>query len=66
MNDELQALCYLAGANSIFLGDKLLTTANPDKSDYYKLLNKLGLKSLDPDEARAIHARAGEEVVTLV
>ena len=61
MNDELQALCYLAGANSIFLGDKLLTTANPDSSDDYRLLNKLGLTSLDPDQARAIHARSGEE-----
>lgn len=61
MNEELQALCYLAGANSIFLGDKLLTTPNPDTSDDYKLLNKLGLASLDPDEARAIHERAGRE-----
>src|SRR5690606_40280069 len=30
MNDELQALCFLAGANSIFHGEKLLTTGNPD------------------------------------
>lgn len=65
MNDELQAMCYLAGANSIFLGDKLLTTANPDTSDDYKLLNKLGLTSLDPDDARAIHARADEEAASL-
>ncbi len=66
MNDELQALCYLAGANSIFLGDKLLTTANPDSSDDYKLLNKLGLTSLDPNEARAIHARADREAPSVV
>ncbi|MHA1109442.1 MAG: biotin synthase BioB [Alphaproteobacteria bacterium] len=33
MSDELQALCFLAGANSIFLGDKLLTTANPAEND---------------------------------
>jgi biotin synthase len=64
MNDELQALCYLAGANSIFLGDKLLTTANPDSSDDYRLLNKLGLTSLEPDQARAIHARSDEEAST--
>jgi len=64
MNDELQALCYLAGANSIFLGDKLLTTANPDSSDDYRLLNKLGLTSLDPDQARAIHARSDAEAST--
>jgi biotin synthase len=30
MSDELQALCFLAGANSIFYGEKLLTTGNPD------------------------------------
>ena len=65
MNEELQALCYLAGANSIFLGDKLLTTANPSESDDYALLNKLGLKSLDPDDARAIHARAEEKAASL-
>ena len=33
MSDELQALCFLAGANSIFLGDKLLTTPNPERSE---------------------------------
>ena len=51
MNEELQALCFLAGANSIFVGDKLLTTANPDRNDDFQLLEKLGLSSLDPDEA---------------
>lgn len=62
MNDELQTLCYLAGANSIFLGDKLLTTENPSQSDDRKLLDRLGLHSLDPDDARAIHAAAdGQE-----
>ena len=30
MSEELQALCFLAGANSIFYGDKLLTTSNPE------------------------------------
>ena len=63
MNEELQALCYLAGANSIFLGDKLLTTGNPDRNEDFSLLDKLGLKSLDPDDARAIHARADEEQI---
>ncbi|WOO41821.1 biotin synthase BioB [Rubellicoccus peritrichatus] len=58
MNDEMQALCYLAGANSIFLGDKLLTTANPEKSDDRQLLDRLGLHPLHPDTARAIHAKA--------
>jgi len=61
MNDELQALCYLAGANSIFLGEKLLTTANPDATDDRQLLDKLGLHPLNPDDARAIHASADAE-----
>jgi len=55
MSDEMQALCYLAGANSIFLGDKLLTTPNPDKADDFALLNRLGLHDLHPDDARKIH-----------
>lgn len=46
MNDEAQALCFLAGANSIFMGDKLLTTNNPDVDDDLKLLNRLGLKAM--------------------
>lgn len=58
MSDETQALCFLAGANSIFLGDKLLTTKNPDKNDDFALLNRLGLHELDPQTAREIHARA--------
>jgi biotin synthase len=66
MNDELQALCFLAGANSVFLGDKLLTTANPSESSDHELLNKLGLKSLAPDDARAIHAKADEQAASLV
>ena len=46
MNDEAQALCFLAGANSIFMGDKLLTTKNPEVDDDFKLLNRLGLKAM--------------------
>lgn len=63
MNDELQALCFAAGANSIFLGDKLLTTDNPSQADDFRLLAKLGLKALDPAVARQIHADASEENV---
>jgi len=44
MTDELQALCFLAGANSIFYGEKLLTTENPDASDDMALFDKLGIK----------------------
>jgi len=43
MTDELQALCFLAGANSIFYGEKLLTTGNPDTARDDALFEKLGL-----------------------
>ncbi len=45
MTDEMQALCFFAGANSIFLGDKLLTTGNPDVDSDRKLFNRLGLQA---------------------
>lgn len=44
MSKETQALCFLAGANSIFYGEKLLTTANPEKNEDVELLNSLGIK----------------------
>jgi biotin synthase len=43
MSDEMQALCFLAGANSIFYGEKLLTTGNPDTARDDALFEKLGL-----------------------
>jgi len=43
MSDETQALCFLAGANSIFYGDKLLTTDNPDENHDQLLFKKLGI-----------------------
>jgi biotin synthase len=46
MSDELQALCFMAGANSIFLGEKLLTTANPGRNDDFALMDRLGLHPL--------------------
>nr|WP_246475516.1 biotin synthase BioB [Diaphorobacter ruginosibacter] len=45
LGEAVQALCFLAGANSIFYGDKLLVTGNPEASDDAKLLNKLGLRT---------------------
>jgi len=45
MTDELQALCFLAGANSIFIGDVLLTTKNPQRNRDAELLDRLGIKS---------------------
>ena len=43
MSEETQALCFLAGANSIFYGDTLLTTPNPDQNQDMELLAKLGI-----------------------
>jgi biotin synthase len=45
MGEAVQAMCFLAGANSIFYGDKLLTTDNPEASDDRALLDKLGLQT---------------------
>ena len=45
MTDELQALCFLAGANSIFIGDVLLTTKNPQTTRDANLLDRLGISS---------------------
>jgi biotin synthase len=44
LSDEAQALCFLAGANSIFMGDKLLTTPNPEVNDDRRLFDKLGMR----------------------
>ncbi|HEY4204864.1 MAG TPA: biotin synthase BioB, partial [Xanthobacteraceae bacterium] len=52
MTDELQALCFVAGANSIFIGDVLLTTKNPQTDRDTNLLQRLGIKS-QLDAARA-------------
>ena len=46
MSEEMQALCFLAGANSIFYGPKLLTTPNPARDSDMALLDKLGMKPM--------------------
>jgi len=53
MSDEQQALCFFAGANSIFYGDKLLTTENPDANDDLALIQRLGMniQALEQDPA---------------
>jgi len=43
LSQEAQALCFLAGANSVFLGDKLLTTPNPDADADHRMFENLGL-----------------------
>ena len=54
MGEAVQALCFLAGANSIFYGDKLLTTGNPETNEDAALLKKLGMTT------RAVAARAAQ------
>lgn len=44
MSSEMQALCFFAGANSIFYGEKLLTTPNPEKHEDFELMDELGLR----------------------
>lgn len=61
MSDEMQTLCFVAGANSIFLGDKLLTTENPETNEDLQLLSRLGLHPLDPKKAREFHAAGDNE-----
>ena len=65
MSDELQALCFAAGANSIFHGEKLLTTGNPDTERDQALFDRLGLVPMPVTEAepdapggcgKAVHA----------
>jgi biotin synthase len=52
MNQEAQLLCMLAGANSLFFGEKLLTTGNPEYAADMALLDGAGLKPLEPDALR--------------
>lgn len=48
MSQEMQAMCFFAGANSIFYGDKLLTTANPSADSDVELLKHLGIHTQQP------------------
>ncbi|MGL6204790.1 MAG: biotin synthase BioB, partial [Giesbergeria sp.] len=56
LGEAVQALCFLAGANSIFYGDKLLVTGNPDANADLQLLQKLGLRSRQTQEEGAAPA----------
>ena len=57
MDDALQALCFAAGANSIFYGEKLLTTGNPDVEHDRRLFERLGLKPMEVEiEPGTVHA----------
>ncbi len=52
MSDEMQALCFFAGANSIFVGETLLTAENPGEDHDASLFRRLGLKSMELETAR--------------
>lgn len=58
MNDEMHALAYFAGANSIFYGEKLLTTANPEANKDLQLFRRLGIK---PEDRDVEHSDKSEE-----
>jgi biotin synthase len=63
MSDELQALCFFAGANSIFYGEKLLTTGNPDVEHDQKLFARLGVRPMEIEvETATVHAGIVEAV----
>jgi len=64
MSDELQALCFLAGANSIFYGEKLLTTGNPDVAADRDLFARLGLRPEAPRGTTAAVAAHGAAMAT--
>jgi len=49
MSEQTQALCFLAGANSIFYGPKLLTTPNPGRDRDRELMDRLGLSPMEPE-----------------
>jgi len=57
MSDEMQAMCFIAGANSVFYGEKLLTTGNPDVSRDDALFGRLGIR---PEEAACGRAAADD------
>lgn len=56
MSDELQALCFLAGANSMFYGEKLLTTPNPKVNGDTELFDRLGVVPLGAEDLNTLNA----------
>ncbi|MEW9799210.1 biotin synthase BioB [Alteromonas sp. CYL-A6] len=60
MNEQMQALCFMAGANSIFYGCKLLTTSNPDTHEDVLLFKKLGINT---ERTRAYSDEAHQQVL---
>jgi biotin synthase len=62
MNEQMQALCFFAGANSIFYGEKLLTTSNPEAEADRLLFTKLGIH---PQESRSVSDEAQTEAIAM-
>nr|WP_027311988.1 biotin synthase BioB [Balneatrix alpica] len=60
MNEQMQALCFMAGANSIFYGEKLLTTPNPEAHADKLLFNKLGIR---PESREGVSDEAHEQAL---
>ena len=60
LSDEAQALCFLAGANSIFAGDRLLTVKNSAEDHDQALMKKLGMRFLEVAHQTGFHAHACE------
>ena len=70
MSEELQALCFVAGANSIFHGEKLLTTGNPDVAADQALFERLGLEAMPvagaaPEAPATVHADIVEPAIAV-
>lgn len=65
LTDEAQALCFLAGANSIFYGDKLLTTENPEAGHDEQLFAKLGIQMQQNAKAEAAAKKLAEQTTEL-
>jgi biotin synthase len=59
MNEQMQAMAFFAGANSIFYGEKLLTTANPEANKDMQLFKRLGI---EPEPYAAVESRRGDAV----
>lgn len=62
MSDELQALCFFAGANSVFIGDKLLTEDNPQREKDKRLFDALGVRGDSRISKSSMQAETLEEV----
>ena len=65
LSDEAQALCFMAGANSIFYGDKLLTTDNPESDHDVQLFAKLGIQMQQNKKAEMATTKMAEQVTEL-